>query len=295
VREIIVPAPAALGDVVRVIAPSGVFDRALFWRGLGWLSRHFEVRYDRGVFARAGLFAGDDLRRAAELDAALRCTEARAVIAARGGVGCTRLLPGLDVSALRVAPKWLVGFSDVTALHCFARRAGVASLHAHNVTGLGRGDDAERERWLNALCRPSRQRRTSVEMLTPGRARGTLTGGNLVLLHDLAISGAFRPPPGSVVFFEEVAEPPYRIDRMLGALERSGFFDRVRGVVVGDVTESAVAANGVRPIDVFRSLGKRCGLPVGWGYPSGHGRRNDPLPLGLPVVLEEGVVTINPG
>ncbi len=294
-REIIVPVPAARGDVVRVIAPSGVFDRTLFWRGLGWLSRHFRVRYDRGVFQRAGLFAGDDRRRAAELDTALRCTDARAVIAARGGVGCTRLLSGIDVGALRRAPKWLVGFSDVTALHCVAGRAGLASLHAHNITGLGRSDGAERERWLSALCCPTQQRRTTVEMLTPGRARGPLTGGNLALLHDLAISGEFRPTPGSVVFFEEVAEPPFRIDRMLGALERSGFFDRVSGVVVGDVTDSAVAANGVRPIDVFRSLGKRCSLPVGWGFPAGHGRRNDPLPLGLPAALEEGVVTINPG
>src|SRR5690606_1903477 len=113
------------------------------------------------------------------------------------------------------------------ALHCEAARAGVASLHAHNVTGLGRGDEEERQRWLQAVFAPMAVRTTALRMLTPGTASGILTGGNLVLLHDLVVSGHWRPPDGGVLFVEEIAEPPYRIDRMLCALERAGVFDRI--------------------------------------------------------------------
>ncbi len=293
-RDLIVPRPVRRGDVVRIIAPAGAFDRTLFWRGVGWLSTHFRVRFERDIFSRHDFFAGDDQRRAAELEAALRCRESRAIIAARGGVGCTRLVAGFPTKALCDHPQWLVGFSDITALHCETARAGVASLHAHNVTGLGRGDADERARWLTALSDPLRQRSVPVRMLTPGAARGPLVGGNLVLLHDMLVGGRWLPPWGSILFVEEIAEPPYRIDRLLSALERAGVFDRVSGLVVGDISASNVGPNGVTPREVFRQLGRRTSLPVAWGCPSGHERRNQPLHLGLPAQLLEGRLTLNP-
>src|SRR5690606_10273531 len=134
------PPPLRPGDRVRIIAPSGPFDRALLLRGAGWLAERYRVEFDGGIFSRQGFLAGSDARRLGELDAALRTPELGAVISARGGYGLSRIVYQADLAALRRYPKWIVGFSDVTALHLEASRVGVMSMHAHNAAGLGRAD-----------------------------------------------------------------------------------------------------------------------------------------------------------
>lgn len=274
--------------MVRVIAPAGPCDRTSFWRAMGWLAQHFRVVFDRSVLSRSGLFAGDDARRLRDLDRALGCARAGAVLAVRGGAGCTRIADRVDFSQLRRYPKWLVGFSDITALHVEAQRMGVASLHAHNVSGLGPGDASERSAWLAALVDPPRFVSSTLEMLHPGEARGPLLGGNLALLHDRVCAGRFLPRSGCVLFIEEIGEAPYRIDRMLVGLERAGAFDRVAGVVVGHITGAHLGTSRTTARDVFFDLGKRLRLPLAWGLAAGHARPNQPLPLGLPARLEGG-------
>lgn len=284
--QFIVPPPLKPGDIVRVIAPAGPFDRTLFWRGVGWLAHHFRLSFDREAFAREGFLAGSDRRRLRELDQALDCPRAAAIVAARGGVGCTRLVGRVDFSRLRARPKWMVGFSDITALHLEAQRMGVASLHAHNVTGLGQGDAPEREAWLAALVGPPCFESAPLEMLRPGVAAGPLLGGNLALLHDSVGCGRFTPPPGYVLFLEEIGEAPYRIDRMLVGLERAGVLDRASGIVVGHVAASPPGPAGTSARDVFFRFAQRLRLPLAWGLEAGHGRPNHPLALGLPARLE---------
>ncbi len=115
--EPIVPPPLQKGAKIAVIAPPSPFDRAHVFRGLGWLSEHYRVDFDRSLFERDGYLAGSDERRLAELDRWLRDPSIGAIVAVRGGYGLTRIADRADFSALRRAPKWLVGFSDVTALH----------------------------------------------------------------------------------------------------------------------------------------------------------------------------------
>src|SRR5690606_17243325 len=129
----IVPPALRPRGVVRVVAPSGPFEPALVWRGLGWLAERYRVRFDRGIFSRRGYLAGDDARRAEELARAIVEPEVEAVFCARGGFGASRYVHRIDFSALRSAPRWVVGFSDVTAIHVECASVGVASLHAANV------------------------------------------------------------------------------------------------------------------------------------------------------------------
>src|SRR5690606_5394104 len=104
-----------------------------------------------------------------------------------------------------------------------------------NLTGLGRGDAAARQDWLDALEAPLRRRAFSgLEVLRPGRAEGPLVGGNLTLLFTAAASGQLTLPAGAILFFEEVNEAPYRIDRMLTALAASGRLREIAGVCLGD-------------------------------------------------------------
>ncbi|MEY4551196.1 MAG: hypothetical protein RL685_7391 [Pseudomonadota bacterium] len=289
--EVLFPPPVRPGDRLRVIAPSGPFDRTLFFRALGWLSRRYRVVWDRRCLERDRYLAGDDRRRLDELDQALRDPLARAVIAARGGYGATRITHRADFESLRRYPKWCVGFSDVTALHVEALRVGVASIHAPNLAALGRGDLETREDWLAALEQPLTPRLFSgLQELVPGQARGTLAGGNLTLLFCSAASGRLRLPDGCLLLLEEVSEAPYRIDRMLTSLLISGQLDRVAGFCIGDLSGDGKNDDALAVVQERLSP---LGVPVLAGLPIGHGNINRCLPLGIPAQLANGELRLN--
>ncbi len=290
--------PPALrpGDRVRIVAPSGPFDPALLWRGVGFLAERYRVELDRALFSRQGFLAGSDQRRADELNRALLDPHVAAVIAARGGYGLLRIIDRIDLTSMARAPKWFVGFSDATALHVALARHGVASLHAHNACGLGRGDAHARAAWVDALERPELSRRIDgLDTWQAGRARGPLFGGNLTLLFACSAAGRLRVPDGALLVLEDVTESAYRIDRMLTALETSGAFDRVAAVLVGELTDCPTGPHGVPALDVMRERLCRLGVPVLAGLPFGHGRNNCPLPLGFLAAVEPGALTLCPG
>jgi muramoyltetrapeptide carboxypeptidase len=270
-----------------VIAPSGPFDRALVLKGLGWLQERYDVVFGPGLFQRDGFLAGPDPRRLEELTDAFADRDARAVIAARGGYGLNRIAHRIGTECLRDAPKWVVGFSDATALHVEMQRAGVASLHGHNVAGLGRGDDAGRSEWTRALETPHASRRfDGLEVWHAGTARGVLVGGNLTVLFTCAAAGRLALPQDAVLFIEDVGEAPYRVDRMLTAFLASGALDRVAGVLVGDFTDAAPGRHGVPVEAVLRERLGELRVPVLAGFPAGHAARNAPLHLGLAAELD---------
>jgi muramoyltetrapeptide carboxypeptidase len=292
---VIFPRALRPGDVVRVIAPSSPFDHALVRRGIAWLGERFRVQVDARIFGAPGLLAGDDQRRLDELDAALEDPDVAAIVAARGGYGATRIAHRAAFGALRKHPKWIVGFSDITALHAEAIAVGVASMHAHNVAGLGRGDERLRERWLTGLESPvARAEWTELETWRAGVVDGTLVGGNLTLLATCAASGRLRLPKDAILFIEDVSEVSYRVDRMLSALSASGLLDSVRGVVVGSFTDCSPGKHG-KPIEQVlseRLLALR--VPVLAGASVGHDLPNHPLPLGVPARLEPTRLTLFP-
>jgi muramoyltetrapeptide carboxypeptidase len=284
--ERIVPAPVLPGARVAVIAPAGPCDREALSAGLDWLAERYRVEFDPGVFERTGYLAGSDARRLAELDRALAAPELAAVLAARGGYGLTRIAERANFAALRRQPKWLVGFSDVTALHAEALRAGCASLHAANVGSLGQADARAREAFVQALEAPSRPRSVrDLECVAPGVARGALVGGNLSLLAACATAGRLRWPPGAVVALEDVTESAYRVDRLLTSLIVAGHFDRTSGVVLGEFTDCA-PSGGVEVRQVLAERLVQLRIPVAAGLRFGHGDWNEPLTFGLEVTLD---------
>ena len=131
------PPPLEPGALIAVVAPSSPFDADAFWRGLAWLRDRYSISLRPGAFTRAAYLAGDDSRRAAELSTAMRDPAVRAIVAARGGYGAMRVLDALPWADFAQRPKWIVGFSDITALHLEANARAIASVHAPHVTGLG--------------------------------------------------------------------------------------------------------------------------------------------------------------
>jgi muramoyltetrapeptide carboxypeptidase len=291
----LIPAELRAGDLIRVIAPAGSFDRALFWRGVGWLAETFRVEFSRDLLACRTGTAGSRDRRLLELNRALRCSEAKAIWCARGGFGSGQLSSLADFRALERHPKWLVGFSDITTLHTELTRRRIASLHAANVTGLGHAWHPVRASTLSALLDPLATRRfNGLEVIYPGSARGLIVGGNLTLLHEAAALGRLVLPPGAILFLEEVNEAPYRIARLLGALERLGAFDRVSGIVFGQLSDRC-ARSDVAFSETLKEFAQRVRVPAWCGVPSGHYLRwNEPLVLGLPAEVRDGSLCLNP-
>jgi muramoyltetrapeptide carboxypeptidase len=291
------PPRLRVGDLVAVVQPAGPVDPAGLTAGV-------EVLRGWGLEVRAALeppeaplpyLAADDRHRAAELVEAWTDLDVKAVWASRGGYGTQRVLDLLDWELLgSSSPRLLVGFSDVTALHqAVAARLGTSTLHAPGVAALADADAETRDRVRRAVMRCD-----PVELLgSPGATaatcpvEGVVVGGNLTLLATSVGTGWVHPARGGIAVLEDVGEAPYRLDRALTQLLRSGWFDGVRGVALGAFTRCG------EPALVRRVLDERLAplaVPVVHDLPFGHVAGNLPVPLGALGALDaaSGTLTI---
>jgi muramoyltetrapeptide carboxypeptidase len=281
------PPPLRPGDIVAVVAPSSPFPLRDMWAGLAWLRARYRLVMSPGALTRDAYLAGSDARRRDELVRAIRHPEARAIVAARGGYGATRIEASIPWHELADRPKWIVGFSDVTALHADAWGAGIACIHGPNVTGL-RAPATPRLRaaWMAALERPTHERAWSgLDVLHSGRGDGVLVGGNLAVLHAMAAARRLVIPRGAVLALEDVTERPYRIDRMLTSLRQGGYLDAVSAIVFGEFVECEPGPDGRRVRDVLTERTHGLGIPVLANAPFGHGEVNDAFVLGVRAVV----------
>jgi muramoyltetrapeptide carboxypeptidase len=298
------------GDTLALINPSGaVYERAPYAIAAESLQAlGFKVREAPNLRARYGHFAGTDAQRAADVNAMFADPTVHGILALTGGSGGHRMLPLVDYAAIRRAPKFLGGFSDLTALlsavqvqtglvtfHC---PLGVSEWNEFSV-GLLRG--AVMDGQALTLANPKDKDDTLVAKtgrittLRGGRARGPLVGGNLAVLTALAGSAYWPRFDGAILFLEEVNEYIYRVDRMLGTLKLSGALDRVAGVVLGGFTNCGPGDGnyGTLTLDeVFDDYFKPLNVPVYSGALFGHIKRKFTLPVGLPVEIDADAGTL---
>lgn len=286
------------GGHLRVIAPSGPFDRERFDRGVMRLRERYTVTFDDGLFAKDAYLAGSDARRVGELHAALEDDAVDAIAAVRGGYGAMRLLPSIDLALVARSKKLLVGFSDVTCLHVVWQRAGLRSLHGSMVAALGVLPEERVARWTRAVEGYVPFTAHEPSWKTRGRVAAPLVGGNLANLAALAGTPFFPPVDGCVLLIEDVGEAPYRVDRLLTTLRLAGVFERVVGVVVGDFTRCGPGEDGKTVGAVLQERLGDLGLPVVMHVPVGHDdAENWEVTLGGLVELDadRGVVTFLQG
>jgi muramoyltetrapeptide carboxypeptidase len=296
--RLIRPARLRPGDGVRIIAPSGPVFPDVFATGVAVLSARYQVRFDPAkLFAAQGYLAGPDEQRLASLCEALADHEARAIFMGRGGYGLLRIAGQIRPELLRECAKPIVGFSDGTVLLACASRAGVASVHGPVVTQLGRLPETDRAALFALLESPDPGLLLEgMEPLRPGTASGPLVGGNLEVFSRLLGTSLLPDLDGAILFLEEVGERPYRLDRLLTHLALAGVFDRVAGVVVGDLvgceepSDSRVASPSA--LAVMRERLGRLRVPVALGARFGHGERNLSLPYGVPALLDAQAGTL---
>jgi muramoyltetrapeptide carboxypeptidase len=274
------PPPLFTGARIRIVAASSPFEPARFERGLQLLGARYRPECGQAVFARHGFLAGSDAQRAADLCAALDDAEVRAIVPPRGGYGATRLLPALDLERVRRSGAWLVGFSDVTALHALWARAGLCSIHGAMVCSLPEASPALQAAWfalLEGAAPPPLEGLTTVHA---GQASGRLFGGNLTVLAALMGTPYLPDLTDTVLILEDVGERPYRLDRVLTTLLQAGTLAGVRAVVLGQFSDSPPGADGVRVDQVLAERLGQLGIPVVANAPFGHIAENTPLLLG---------------
>ncbi|TWD80751.1 muramoyltetrapeptide carboxypeptidase [Kribbella amoyensis] len=244
---------------------------------------------------RLPYLAGSDEARAADFRAAWLDPRFAGVFCGRGGYGVQRMLPLLDLDELAPVEKVFVGFSDITALHEALNARGLVTVHGPMAAAVEQlGAEPGRDRLRALLFEPE----SVTDLLAPagartvvgGTAEGRLLGGNLALLAASLGTPTYSRPRG-VVVLEDVSEHGYRVDRLLTQLLRSGWFEEVTGVVVGDFSESD---DGGLVADVVAERLQPLGIPMVQGAAIGHEDLNLAVPLGLPVRLDASAGTLTP-
>ncbi|MFI9208251.1 LD-carboxypeptidase [Streptomyces sp. NPDC053253] len=282
------------GARVAVVAPSGPIPEERLRAGLdilrGWDLDPVVAPHVLDAHPTLGYLAGADRARARDLTEAYCDPSVSAVICARGGYGVQRMVDLVDWAAIRAAgPKAFIGYSDVTALHeAFAVRTGRATLHGPMVAAATFLADPHTQESLRAtLFEPESVRTLGLETarpLVPGRARGVTLGGCVSLLAaDLGTPHGRPSARGGLLLLEDVGEEPYRLDRILTQLLRSGWLDGVAGVGLGSWEECGPYED-VRAVLVDRLGG--LGIPVVEELGFGHSGTALTVPLGVPGVLD---------
>lgn len=284
------------GDAVALISPAGPLSSGELIESAVERVEALGLRARVGAHAsaRSGFLAGTDEQRVGDFNAALRDPEIRGVLALRGGYGTTRILDRLDYDALRRDPKVVLGYSDLTApLNALHARTGVVTYHGPVValSSLSPNETAWLRRAvfdappLGALESPN------ARTLASGTARGRLAGGNLSLVAAMVGTPYAIDFEGAIAFFEDVDEPPYRMDRMLTQLLASGALNACAGIVIGECRncDAGPDVDGSPRGSLREVLDDRLGnlgVPVLDGATFGHIEEQWTLPIGVVATLD---------
>lgn len=291
------PSKIQKGDRVAIISPaSAVKEEYIDGASRFLTSAGFEpVVMPHAKGPCSGSYAATDDERLSDLESAYRDPTVRAILCARGGYGCNHLISRIEPSLIANNPKWLIGFSDVSALHALSLHAGVVSLHAPMAKHLTLlPADHYCTRTMMEILEsglPYEYHITGNRLNRPGSARGRLVGGNLAVINGLAAT-PFDPVATAepiILFIEDIGEQIYEVERMLIRMRLAGQLDRLAGLIIGNFTDYREDRNHkdmYSMIDSLLSAGRGVEFPVAYGFPTGHTDDNLPLPLGCETTIE---------
>ena len=305
--NLIFPPHIQEGDRVIIVSPSSKIDKS-FLKGAKKRLKSWglEVIMAKHAGSSHGTYAGSIRQRLEDLQDAMDDEKAKAILCSRGGYGAIHLIDKLDFSKFRKYPKWLIGFSDITALHNVFQQHGFASLHALMARHLT--VEAEDDFCTLALKdilfghlspKTAETVETSEDKFSyvcpvhklnhRGKGTGVLRGGNLSVFYGLRGTPYDIPAEGTVLFIEDVGERPHAVERMMYNLKLGGVLEKLSGLIIGQFTE--YVENHSLGKDLYGALAdlvKEYDYPVCFGFPVGHVNMNIPLINGAKVVLEVG-------
>ena len=233
-------------------------------------------------------FSGTDELRAKDMQNFINDDAIKAIIAARGGYGCIRIVDDIDWTPLLKNPKWIIGFSDITVFHLQLQNMGIQSLHAQMPSTIPDSTSFGLESLRKALFGESIVYDIPTHPKNRlGTAQGEIVGGNLSLLVACIHSKSDLDYSGMILFIEEVGEYHYTIDRMIRTLDRAGKFKNLAGLIIGSFT--AIKEDdpyfGYDAYEIIEEVVKKYDFPVCYGFPAGHIKDNCALVFGHDVEL----------
>lgn len=281
------------GDLIGITCPSSKMELYAAEYAAGVIeSWGFRVHLGITVGTSFHNFSAPDELRLEELQDMMDHPDIKAVIFGRGGYGMICILDRIDFSRFRKYPKWLCGYSDITALHAhLQQRHKIASIHSTMCSGI---TVATRDNiYVNSLReallgKRSRYAADAHAMNRNGKGKGLLVGGNLSLLANISGSPSQLNTKGKILVLEDIGEYRYNVDRMMYNLKRAGWLSGLAGLVVGSFTEERETDTpfGQTEHEIIRNLVKDYDYPVSYGFPVGHQEQNFALKMGLPYELK---------
>ncbi|MDO4762994.1 MAG: LD-carboxypeptidase [Flavobacteriaceae bacterium] len=294
------PSPLKKGDKIAVVSPAGAVEQnqisttVKFIENKGYrvvLSPHCFGKFEKGY-----PYSGTEIERISDLNWAFNNDEVSAIWATRGGYGCQHLLKHLKLNKFRKKPKWYIGYSDNTVIQSFLLKNGFASIHGQTLKTASFGVSEESYQGIFDILAGKflKYKLNAHQFNKNGLAEGVLAGGNLALIYALLgtpYSFDFRD---KILFIEDIGEQFYSLDRMLISLDLAGVFRKIKGVIIGGMTnmgdekENANFEKSFDPMayEIVAHRLKKYNIPTAFGFPNGHIFDNQPLILGAKIYLK---------
>lgn len=284
------------GDTIAIVAPAGILkNREATVEAAKKLveSWGLKVVLGKNLFKQNNHFSGTDAQRCQDFQDALDNPNIKAIWAARGGYGSVRILDKLDFTNFLKSPKWIVGYSDITAFHNHIHNLGVETMHAMMATSL----EEKPEEIIQTIASFKKalfgeKLQYAVKTVNANRTngksvfKGELVGGNIAILASMLGSESQLTTAGKILFIEEIGEYKYSIDRMLQSLKRAGYFNNLEAVVVGDI--SRIKNNTTKWGTSIKQLVLDVvpkDIPVFFNFPAGHEADNRALLMGRKISI----------
>lgn len=248
----------------------------------------------RNAFETDGFLAGTDAQRLADFQQMLDDISIKAIFFTKGGYGTLRIIDSIDWTTFKNNPKWLVGYSDITLLHCHVHNFGIQSLHSVMLQGIPKSNATSSETIKTALFGESLS--YSIPAQPENRAgdviEGTLVGGNLSMLYTVVGSASDIDTSDKILFIEDIDEYLYHYDRILISLKRAGKLNNLKAVIIGDMID--IKDSTIPFGKTYQEITlAHFDCPVYFGFPSGHSNDNRALIMGRVLRISQSVNNVN--
>lgn len=281
-------------DTIAIIAPAGIIknDVAIYQAKELAESWGLKVIIGKNVFSKNNHFAGTDQERLHDFQLALDNPNIKAIWCARGGYGTVRIIDQLNFTEFKKSPKWIIGYSDITVLHNHVHNLGFETLHAMMPVNM-EFSESSRKKSVNSLKKALFGKEISYTIPASkynktGNITGNIVGGNLTILENLLGTESSIDTSKKIVFFEEIGEYKYHIDRLVRALDRNDYFKNCNGVIIGGMShiKKNNPAFGQTIEEIILEITSKYDFPIIFNFPAGHDPENNALILGREIKMQ---------
>ena len=298
-KVIIFPQSLKKGDKIALISPAGAVEESQLEKGIkliesnGYepvLGKHLYTKYSNGYN-----YAGTEKERIIEMNWAFNNEEIGAIWASRGGYGCQHLLRHVQLSKFKKKPKWYIGYSDNTVVQSFLLKNNFASIHGQTIKTSSFGVTDESYDLIFDILKGKKPTYSIAqnELNKVGTAAGTLVGGNLALIYALLGTTYSFNFKDKILFIEDIGENFYALDRMLISLDLAGVFRKIKGLIIGGMTNMGDEKDNKSYEESFDQFAykiiservSKYDFPVAFGFPNGHIHDNRPLMIGANITM----------